>query len=581
MKKALFILSFVSFFVSTASAAAYTKITPGENWLDTDGNFINAHGGCVLYENGYYYLFGENRTVFYSNGISCYKSADLYNWKKLPLAYTVQGVQREDLQDAAPGRLFERPKVMYNKSTGKYVMYTHWEDGNNYSYARVAVFYSDKIEGPYTFYKTYRPNGHDSRDQTTFLDEDGKAYHFCATNMNTDINVALLNEDYLDPSLSETLILNGRSMEAPAITRVGDTYFGIFSGCTGWTPNAVRSAMSGSILGAWTELTNPAIDAKSSTTYDSQSNYILKVNGKENAYVYMGDRWNSHDPGSSKYVWLPLNFRSGYPFINWYDSWDLSIFDNMYRYKRAKSIVAGNTYALLARISNRLFSRDGSNFVVSVDDDDTKNLQFVFEATSTSNLYKLKEVKSGNYLEGGTGGLALNAKNTNITQEWTFSKQANNYYYITNRSRNQALSVDGSSVSNGAGVVLQVKASSMNQLFGVYFDSKSFEYEEDNFFKNTPSTVSSIESVKQDKPGVVIFPSMNNGDFQIRLTNRTGNNPINLKMFDLNGMKVYETIISGDESSSTIQLSNILAKGMYIVNAKSKDFSVNQKFIVK
>lgn len=578
MKKLLLFL-FFNFLIFNTIHAAYNKITPGENWLDTDGNFINAHGGCVVYENGYYYLFGENRTVFYSNGVSCYKSTDLYNWKKLPLAYAIQGMQSVDLQDAAPGRLFERPKVMYNKSTHKYVMYVHWEDGESYSYARVGVFYSDKIEGPYTFYKTFRPNGHDSRDQTTFLDDDGRAYHFGSTNMNQDLNVALLNDDYLNPSTTETLILNGRTMEAPAIVKVGDRYFGIFSDCTGWTPNAARSAMTNNLLGVWNELTNPALDDGKSTTYASQSNYILKVEGKENAYIYMGDRWNSSDPGSSKYVWLPLDFRSGYPFIYNYSSWDTSLFDNMYRFKRAKTIVAGNTYALLARISNRLFSHNGSNYIASVDDD-AKNFQFKFESTSVQYVYKLKDVKSGNYLEGGIY-LALNPENTNSSQLWIFSQQSDNYYYITNRAISKCLTVEGSNTANEAIITLQNRTFSMNQLFGVYFDSKSFSYEEDDFFNKTPPAVSSIESVEQNIPGVVILPSINNGDFQITLKSKAGDDPAFLKLFNLNGIIVYETIIGANQSSTTVQLANLIAKGMYIVTATSNDFSESQKFVVK
>ena len=31
----------------------------GDQWLDTDGNPINAHGAGMLYHNGKYYLYGE------------------------------------------------------------------------------------------------------------------------------------------------------------------------------------------------------------------------------------------------------------------------------------------------------------------------------------------------------------------------------------------------------------------------------------------------------------------------------------------------------------------------------------------
>ena len=33
----------------------------GKSWLDTDGNVIHAHGGHMLFHEGYYYWYGENR----------------------------------------------------------------------------------------------------------------------------------------------------------------------------------------------------------------------------------------------------------------------------------------------------------------------------------------------------------------------------------------------------------------------------------------------------------------------------------------------------------------------------------------
>lgn len=53
----------------------------GMNWYDEDGKHINVHGGCVLYEDGTYYWFGENYrpSPVKSNGIGCYTSKDMYN----------------------------------------------------------------------------------------------------------------------------------------------------------------------------------------------------------------------------------------------------------------------------------------------------------------------------------------------------------------------------------------------------------------------------------------------------------------------------------------------------------------------
>lgn len=40
---------------------AYTKFYPGQVWLDTQGKRIQAHGGSVLFWEGRYYWYGENK----------------------------------------------------------------------------------------------------------------------------------------------------------------------------------------------------------------------------------------------------------------------------------------------------------------------------------------------------------------------------------------------------------------------------------------------------------------------------------------------------------------------------------------
>lgn len=39
----------------------YTSFHPGKVWLDTSGKRIQAHGGSVLYHEGKYYWYGENK----------------------------------------------------------------------------------------------------------------------------------------------------------------------------------------------------------------------------------------------------------------------------------------------------------------------------------------------------------------------------------------------------------------------------------------------------------------------------------------------------------------------------------------
>ena len=470
--------------VTTCSLSA--QIKPGLPWLDTDGKAINAHGSCVVNHNGSYYWFGEDRTKSVSNGVSCYKSDNLYDWERVGLALATQGEMREDMNDVAQGRLFERPKVAYNKSTGKWVMWSHWENGSGYGEARVCVAVSDTPEGPYKLYKTFRPNDHDSRDQTLFVDNDGTAYHFGSTDMNTNMNVAKLRPDYLEPSSEETKILKSQKCEAPAIFRVGDMYFGLFSGCTGWDPNPGRIAHTFDILGNWDyNGTNFAVDNLRHTTYGSQSAYVFQIPGKEKAFVYVGDRWNPKDVGSSTQVWLPISMRSGYPTVMWYDEWDLGVFDGMYRYKRAAEIKKGNKYALLEKKSNRLVSQKPNNGLSIEDDNDAVNLEFEFIPTDKPSQYKIFIPKTNKYLSSTMGVLRLNTIAEDDSQIWETEVLPDGYMKIRSVSSGKYLTVSGANTMAGSGIHLAAASKKAHQDFATYFDSQKYNYPEADIFSRS------------------------------------------------------------------------------------------------
>jgi len=115
---------------------------------------------------------------------------------------------------------------------------------------------------------------------------------------------------------------------APTVFRtIEGKYYFIGSDCTGWAPNAARSATAESIWGPWTELGNPCVGEDAELTFYSQSTYVLPVQGKENAFIFTGDRWSPKNAIDGRYVWLPIQFENGKPIIRWYDQWNLSVFD--------------------------------------------------------------------------------------------------------------------------------------------------------------------------------------------------------------------------------------------------------------
>lgn len=71
-------------------------VVNGIPWFDDKGNIVNAHGACIVEENGRYYLFGEWKSDK-SNafpGFSCYSSDDLVNWKFENIVLRVQPTRR-------------------------------------------------------------------------------------------------------------------------------------------------------------------------------------------------------------------------------------------------------------------------------------------------------------------------------------------------------------------------------------------------------------------------------------------------------------------------------------------------------
>lgn len=133
---------------------------------------MQAHGAGVFFEDGVYYLIGEDKSDGSAfQNINCYSSRDLVQW-----AYVGALLSRTTAAgDLGPGRVVERPKVVFNRATGKYVLYMHI-DSSSYGEAKVGVATGDAVCGAYSYLGSWQPLGFQSRDIGLFQDEDGSAY---------------------------------------------------------------------------------------------------------------------------------------------------------------------------------------------------------------------------------------------------------------------------------------------------------------------------------------------------------------------------------------------------------------------
>ncbi len=391
--------------VNSMDYVKYSAFTPAQVLLDENGRVVNAHGAGFIFHNGRYYMFGEhklggnlgNKALV---GVHCYSSADLYNWRDEGIALKMS---KDPDSPIIVGTVLERPKVVYNEKTKKFVMFAHLEErfGDtrkstkiediynekpDYRAAKIAIAISDNIVGPYKFVRSLRPNagkfpineegylkaaktlldskyagwqnitprkqvmdgqiflrdfegGQMSRDMTVFVDDDKKAYVFTASEENSTLHIHELTDDYLDFSGNFVRVLKMSYHEAPAVFKKGGKYFMFSSFCTGWAPNPGRISVCDTPLGDWKELGNPCrgegqkatktkpVVAKADTTFRSQSTYVIPVQGKKDAFIYVADRWQPEDAIDGRYIFLPVEWENGLPIIKWYDKWDLSVFD--------------------------------------------------------------------------------------------------------------------------------------------------------------------------------------------------------------------------------------------------------------
>ncbi|KAI0151100.1 galactan 1,3-beta-galactosidase [Pestalotiopsis sp. NC0098] len=284
------------FLFAATVVRASLQIVPGATWTATNtGKHVQAHGAGVIKVGSTYYLIGEDKT----NGsafqnINCYSSTNLVEWTLVGALLS----QTSAAGDLGPSRVVERPKVIYNSSTKKYVMYMHIDD-SSYAEAKVGVATSDTVCGKYSYVGSWRPLGYQSRDLGLFQDDDGKGYLLTEDRAN-GLRIDALTSDYLN--VSSATYLWSDSIEAPAILKQNGYYFMFGSHLTGWSPNDNVYSYATSLSGPWSSWATFA--TVGSNTYTSQTNYILPL-GSSSA-IYMGDRWVSSNLMRSTYVWLPL-----------------------------------------------------------------------------------------------------------------------------------------------------------------------------------------------------------------------------------------------------------------------------------
>ena len=179
----------------------YHSFRPGELWLDTEGKPIQAHGGSIMNLYGTYYWYGENKekttgeTPVWHWGVRCYSSTDLYNWEDRGIIIPPEPENPESTLHSYSK--MDRPHILFNKKTGKYVCWLKIMDDANKTQS-MTILTSDCILGPYKKIKErFQPLGMNSGDFDLATDEIGKAYIYFEK-VHSELICAELSDDYTD-----------------------------------------------------------------------------------------------------------------------------------------------------------------------------------------------------------------------------------------------------------------------------------------------------------------------------------------------------------------------------------------------
>ena len=292
-----------------------TVIVNGIPWFDDRGGIVNAHGACIVEEDGRYYLFGEWKSDK-SNafpGFSCYSSDDLVNWK---FENVVLRVQPDGI--LGPNRVGERVKVMKCPKTGEYVMFMHADD-MGYKDPYIGYATCKTIDGDYQLQGPLLYQGKPVKrwDMGTFQDSDGRGYLLIHHGP-----VYRLSDDYRSVE-TEVAHVKGAG-ESPAMFKKDGIYYLLYSNLTSWEKNDNFYFTAPRIEGPWTR--RGLFCPEGRLTYNSQTTFVFPLrHGNDTVPMFMGDRWSyPRQASAATYVWMPLQAEgTKLSMPEYWQAWDM------------------------------------------------------------------------------------------------------------------------------------------------------------------------------------------------------------------------------------------------------------------
>lgn len=349
----------------------YQSIRPGKIWLDSNGNRIQAHGGSIIFAEGKFWWYGENkkgvtgratgeRCPYWHHGVKLYSSTDLYNWVDEGFAFE----ESDDINSPFYAKnIMDRPHILYNEKNKNYVMWAKTTTDDSFNECAFSICVGKDLHS-FKYLKQITPDPYHAGDFDLFI-KDGRAY-VVFENPHTKTVLQQLDDDYT--GLTNNITTHQEQVgppftrEAPAHFSVGNKDYLLTSGTTGYFPNPTQIDDITELNGNWINLGNACVGDKHNNSFWAQFSSVFKHPFIKGLYIALGDRWltdlepdlpnmsdvffglftegverklewedvaklTDENTSEANYVWLPITFNEhGKPEIHWKAEWTIEEF---------------------------------------------------------------------------------------------------------------------------------------------------------------------------------------------------------------------------------------------------------------
>lgn len=285
---------------------------------------LEAHAPRIRKFNGVYYRYGmwmrtsnAGTNTFYQPGPVCYTSTDLRTWTYAGCVLSTASV--------AP-RFIERPDVIYNASTGLYVLWGHSVDSLAYNTNTAFIATSSSPLGPFTTVNASKTIDSQTnfKDCSLFQDDNGDAYVLYNRGLTANpIYISKLQSDYLDtlgsPKAVDNIVSTGQ--EAPSMFKRAGLYYLISS-----LGNFYDSTLTYGVT--WQTVSTPLGTYSAQTALYASDPVGTSINGQcagvvplpgyvdavgQAALAFLSDAWNKDAVYDSRHIVTPLIFTGTAP----------------------------------------------------------------------------------------------------------------------------------------------------------------------------------------------------------------------------------------------------------------------------